>query len=241
MKNIMLFAVIAFATILTACNKGGAATGARVKAMISAKGQTTAFTYSADNKVSVIKVYGASPDTTKVTFTYNGNTITQSVTNPQSPEPRVQTLHLSAAGYVDSFEMQNPMGSILTVNTHDAEGHNTLTQEYLGGQLKRTTTFVFKDGNEVSRVISDETMKPMATVYFDYYSDKLNSLAPENQGMKFRGTDSKNLMKKAVQVTSKGDSLDVVFSYKFDDKGRVISQATYQKGMQADSNNIVYY
>jgi hypothetical protein len=241
MKNVILSALVVFATILTGCNKGGSTSACRVKAMISGKGQTTEFFYTPENKVSSIKVYGGAPDTTKVTFTYAGNTVTQSVTNPQSPEPRVQVLHLSAAGYVDSFTVSNPMGNILTVNTHDADGHTTLTQEYLGGQLKRTTQFTFKDGNEVSRVISDETMKPMATVYFDYFTDKSNSLTTENQGMKFRGTDSKNLMKKAVQVTAKGDSMGVTFSYRFDDKGRVISQATYQKEIQADSNNITYY
>ena len=242
MKNVTLFAVIVFATILTACNKGGA-TGARIKTMVSAKGQTTEFSYSADNKISSIRIFGGSPDTTKVTFTYTANTVTQTVTNPQSPEPHVQALNLSAAGYVDSFSSPSRMGNVLTINTRDAEGHTILTQEFLNGQLTHSVKFIFKDGNEVSRVITDETQQPVATVtvFFDYYTDKVSSLTPENQGMKFRGVDSKNLMKKAVQVSPKGDSLGADFHYKFDDKGRVISQAIYQRGMQADSNNYTYY
>ena len=241
MKKVILSALVVVSAILGGCNKGGSSANSMVKAITSGKGMTTEFIYSPDKKVTAIKVYAGTPDTTKVAFTYTGNTVTQSVTNAQSPEPRIQTMHLTAAGYVDSTTMAGPMGSILTLNKQDADGYNTQILEYYGGALKRSSLSVFKDGNEVTRTISDETMKPLATVYFEYYTDKTSSLNNEAQGMKFRGKDSKNLMKKAVQVSAKGDSVAVTFSYKFDDKGRIISQATYERGVQADSNNIVYY
>jgi hypothetical protein len=242
MKNSIIIVLAAVSVLLTACNKGGSTSGYRVKTITAAnmqgKSQVTEFVYSSDNKVSAINL----SDSTKVTFTYTGNTVKQTVTSPQLPTPRLETIYLSAAGYMDSSSMSSPMGSATTVNTHDAEGHTTVTKEYYGGTLRRTTESEFKEGNELKRVVSNETMTPLGTIYFEYFADKFNSMAPENQGMKFMGADSKNLMKKVVQVSAKGDTAaSITFSYKFDDKGRVISKATYEKGVQADSSNISYY
>ena len=211
----------------------------RVKKITSGRGQETTFTYSSDNKVSLISL----SDSTKVTFAYNGNTITQTVTSPQSPMPRIEMLHLTATGYVDSSKVAGPMGNNLSLSTHDAEGHTTLSQDYSSGVLRRSTESKFKDGNETARTISDDKSQPIGTIFFDYYTDKPNSLAPENQGMKFIGQDSKNLMKKVVQVLAKGDTIGTGnFYYKFDDKGRAISKATYDgKGMLQDSTTFTYY
>ena len=237
MKNLIFVTLVIGATFLAGCNKGGSMSQYRVKTF-SSKGQVTTFTYSADNKVSLI----TAPDSTKVAFTYNGNTITQTVNNPMNPVPRTQTFHLTAAGYVDSSTVAGPMGQVLTLNKQDAEGHNITTLEYYAGQLKRTTTATFKDGNETQRTISNETGAPVGTVYFEYFTDKVNSYTNETRGMKFMGQDPKNLMKKIVQVLAKGDTVGMAtFSYRFDDKGRVISQATYEKGVQADSMNLSYY
>jgi len=238
MKNLIFATLVISATLLAGCNKGGALSQYRVKTITTNKGQTTTFAYNKDNKISLI----TTSDSTKVTFTYNGNTITQSVINPMNPVPRTQTFHLTPAGYMDSSIMAGPMGQVVTLNKQDAEGHNTLTQEYYAGQLKRTTTAIFKDGNEVSRTISDESGKPVGTVYFEYFTDKPNSFSNENRGMKYMGQDPKNLMKKIVQVLAKGDTVGTAtFSYRFDDKGRIISQATYEKAVQADSINLSYY
>ena len=237
MKNLIFLTLVAGSLILGACNKGSMA-DYRVKTMTSGKGQTTEFIYSDDHKIATIKL----SDSTKVAFVYNGNTITQTVSTPQNPMPRIETLHLSSTGYVDSSSVSGPMGNMVTVNTHDADGYNTSTKEYYAGTLKRVTESSFKDGNEVSRTIKNETNVALGTVFFEYYTDKPNSIAPENQGMKFIGKDSKNLMKKVIQVLAKGDTLgSATFTYRFDDKGRVISKATYDKGVQADSSNISYY
>jgi hypothetical protein len=238
MKNLLFIALVVGAAFLGGCNKGGSMSEYRVKVVSSSKGQSTEFIYSADNKIASIKT----SDSTKVTFTFAGNTVTQSVSNPMNPTPRVQTFHLTSSGYVDSTVINGPMGNALTLNKQDADGYNTLTQEYYGGALKRSTQSVYKDGNEVTSTISDETMKPVGTIFFEYYTDKLNSFSNETRGMKFMGKDSKNLVKKVVQVLAKGDTVGTAnFSYKFDDKGRMISQATYEKGMAADSINISYY
>lgn len=238
MKNVILSAIIITSAALTGCNKGGSFSDYRVKQIISGKGQSTEFTYSSDNKVASIK----SSDSTKVTFAYNGNSIVQTVSNPMRGMNRTQTLHLTNTGYVDSSVISDPQGNILSLTTHDADGYSTEVKDYFSGVLKRTTKSVFKDGNEITRTIIDETQKPLGTVYIDYYTDKLNSAGNENQGMKFIGKDSKNLIKKVVQVLAKGDTLgSITFSYKFDDKGRVISKATYQGTVRADSTTVTYY
>ena len=237
MKNFILFTLVVAVAFLTGCDKGSMSKY-RIKKITSGKGQSTEFVYTPENKVLSI----VSSDSTKVLFAYKGNSIVQTISNPMRGLPRIQTLHVNSAGYVDSSVLSDPSGTLLTLNTHDAEGYNTLTQEYFGGVLKRTTQATFKDGNEVSRTIIDETQKPLGTIFFEYYTDKVNTFSPENQGMGFIGKDSKNLMKKVVQVLAKGDTVGTVtFSYKLDDKGRVLSKSTYDKGALADSATVSYY
>ena len=84
----------------------------------------------------------------------------------------------------------------------------------VSGKLYNATISTFKDGNETSRVITDSSSKPRVSLFFDYYLDKPNSVGYENMGMKFLGNDSKNLMKKFVQVLPTGDTMRVMnFSY----------------------------
>ncbi len=237
-KNTVIIALVAGMVTLVSCNKGGG--NVRVKKITSNKGVTTEFFYTPDNKILSTK----NSDSTKVSYTYTGNTIVQLAANPTNGQSMSETMHVGASGYVDSTTVTDPRSGVyLTTNSHDADGYNTLTKDYLSGELKRVTTSVFKDGNEVSRTISNEKSEPIGTVYFEYFTDKQNSLAPENLGMKFIGKDSKNLMKRVVQVLAKGDTIGTAtFTYKFDDKGRVSEKSTFDKeGKLEDSSTITYY
>jgi len=236
MKNSVILALVAVSTLLASCNKGGS--DIRVKKIVTGKG-TTEFTYSPDNKILSTK----NSDSTKADFTFNGNTITQHASDMAHGQSMNSTMHIGAGGYVDTTSASDPTGSYMKLDTHDAEGNIINTKEFMSGALRRSTTSVFKEGNEVSRTISDATGQPVVTIFFDYYTDKTNTLAAENFGMKFMGKDSKNLMKKYVQVLAKGDTVGSgTFSYKFDDKSRVIAKSTYDaKGMMADSANVTYY
>ena len=240
MKNIILPVLVVFATILGGCNKGGSASEARVKKITSAKGMATEFTYTADNKIQATK----NSDSTKAEFAFTGNTITQHASDPVHGQSMTSTMHLGANGYVDSTSATDPTGSVyLKLDSHDADGYSTGSKEFMGGVMRRSSQSVIKDGNEVSRTINDPDLKPIATVYFEYYTDKSNSLTSENFGMKFMGKDSKNPMKKFVQVLAKGDTVGTgTFTYTYDDKGRITSKTTHDgHGMTADSISVSYY
>ncbi len=240
MKNLILSALIIASVVLTGCNKGGSSSAEyRVKNITSAKGMSTLFVYNTDNKIKSTQ----NSDSTKADFTYNGNTITQHAADVIHGQSMTSTLHLSAAGYVDSTTASDPSGTYLKLETHDADGYTTSSKEFMSGIMKRLTQSTFKEGNETVRTISDADSKPIVNIYFDYFTDKSNSLSAENLGMKFLGKDSKNLMKKYVQVLAKGDTVGTgTFTYKFDDKGRVIQKSAFDKaGMLADSTTFTYY
>ena len=240
MKNVILSVLVITAIILGGCNKGGSPGEARVKKITSGKGLTTEFTYSADNRIQSTK----NSDSTKADFTFTGNTITQHAADPVHGQSMNSTMHLDAHGYVDSTSATDPTGgTYLKLDQHDADGYSLSSKEYMSGVLRRSTSSVVKDGNEVARTISDQESKPIATVYFEYFTDKANSLSSENFGMKFMGKDSKNLMKKFVQVLAKGDTVGTgTFTYTYDDKGRITSKTTHDgHGMSADSITVSYY
>ena len=239
MKNVMQFTLALAVTVLVlaGCNKGGSS-DIRVKQIVSGRGFTSTYTYGADNRVVSIK----NSNHSATTYTYNGNKITQAVADSARGMFINYNLHLNAAGYLDSTTASDPSGTYLKFDTHDADGYTTLSSEYISGTLKDASHSVFKDGNEISRTITDSAAKPLVTVYFEYYNDKPNTLSYENFGMKYIGKDSKNLMKKYAQVLPSGDTFATgSMVYKFDDKGRVSSKSMFdRRGTLSDSTTFTY-
>jgi len=238
MKNSVIFALVVVTTILAGCNKGGSS-DSRVKKITSNRGFTTEYTYSAENKISSTR----NSDGSKTTYTFNGNTVAQQMSDSARGLFITSTMFLNAKGWTDSTRASDQSGTYVKAYTHDADGYITQSRDIVSGRMTDASSSVFKDGNEISATVSDSTSKPLFTVYFDYYTDKPNSLSYANFGMKFLGNDSKNLMKRFVQVLPSGDTFRVnSFVYHFDDKGRVSQKAMYdRRGALADSTTITYY
>jgi len=238
MKNIMSLTVLLASIILSGCNKGGTFADARIKKITSGRGESE-YAYSADNKVQSVKNANGS----KTAYTYKDKTITQVTGDSIRGMFLTSNIFLNAAGLVDSSVATDANGSYVELYTHDADGHITQLKEVISGKLYTATNSTFKDGNEYSRVITDSSLNPRVSVFFDYYTDKSNSTGFANTGMTFLGKDSKNLMKKFVQILPSGDTIRTLnFSYHFDDKGRVIQKVLYDNhGMMADSSIVTYY
>lgn len=239
MKNVMLTTVIIASVILTACNKGGGSfTDSRVKKISSTRGGTE-YTYTADNKIQAVK----NADGSKTTYTYKDKSITQLRADSLHGMNITSNIFLNGAGYADSSIATDQSGSYVEIYLHDANGYITESKDMISGKLYNATISTFKDGNEVEREITDSSSKPRVKLFFDYYTDKSNSVGYENMGMKFLGNDSKNLMKKFVQVLPTGDTIRTMnFTYHFDDKGRVSQKVVYDNhGMLADSSTVTYY
>jgi hypothetical protein len=77
----------------------------------------------------------------------------------------------------------------------------------------------------------------------EYFADKAKMPSAENLGYKNGDTFGKNLEKKTVQLSAKGDTLDIyTFHYQFDNKNRVISVVEVNKdGNDYDSTAYTYY
>jgi len=77
----------------------------------------------------------------------------------------------------------------------------------------------------------------------EFYTDKPNMPTNENFGYVNREVGNKNLQKKSVQLSDKGDTVDIIYyKYIFDEKGRVISVAQISRsGQEYDSTAYTYY
>jgi hypothetical protein len=83
-------------------------------------------------------------------------------------------------------------------------------------------------------------------IHHEYYPDKANMPTSDDFGYLFDTSPdrvSKNLRKRSVQLSPKGDTTDVFdFHYRFDDKGRVVSKVQISKtGTEWDSTGYSYY
>ena len=228
----------AFAVLLlTACNQG-AAEKARVKKTTSIRGMNTEYSYNPDGTLS----YTISAQGIKTTYTYSGNTVNEKMTDSLRGMSASSVVYLNSKGLADSTTEKDDRGFFAKTYNRDDQGFITSSVDYVSGSMVNTTNSVIKDGNETSTTISDSASKKLFTVYFEYYTDKQNSLTYQNFGMKFLGSDSKNPMKKFVQVLPTGDTIRTsTFNYHYDDKNRITQKVMYDsKGMMRDSTTYTY-
>jgi YD repeat-containing protein len=239
MKNFRL-PLIAIAGILlfTACNNKADFSKARVKKTSSVRGSTE-YTYGADGNITTTK----SSDGTFISYKYSGSTIAENMADSSRNLFINSTIYLNSSGLADSTVSNYQDEKYLKTYTHNAGGFITESRDYAMGQMQDLSSSEVKDGNQTTATISDSASKPMFKVFFEYFQDKPNSVNYENYGMKFLGADSKNLIKKMVQLLPTGDTLRVnSFSYHYDDKGRVTSKITFdmKRGIVADSTAYSY-
>ncbi len=228
---------LASSLLFVACNQGNNSSKVRIKKLSQARG-TQNFTYNADGKLITM----SGTDGVKNTYSYNGKTITQNVADSAHNMFITSTVFLNAKGLADSSSAKDERGSYLKTYKHDENGFIVESRDFMSGALSRISKSIFKDGNQTQAIILDPTEKPLVNVYFDYYNDKPNSLAYQNYGMDYLGADSKNLVKKVVQIVPKGDTVRVTnFIYHFDKDGNVSQKAAYDAhGMMVDSSTFSY-
>ena len=146
---------------------------------------------------------------------------------------------------------------------YDGDGNLIEDRNYPEQPPNLIIKYKIVDGNRVEEWItnlpSDDTvympnpqtgkMDTIVERYWDdvyhneFYTDKPNMPTNENFGYLGRDNGNKNLEKKSVQLTLKGDTQDVFyFRYLFDDKGWVTSVAKASRsGEEYDSTAYTYY
>ncbi|MDB5282707.1 MAG: hypothetical protein JWO06_1782 [Bacteroidota bacterium] len=224
--------------MMVSCNHNSAEK-ARIKKMISNRGMSTEYFYLADGNAN----YTVSANGVKTTYVYGTNSVTEKMVDSIRGGSFSSTMHLNAKGLVDSSTASDESGSYLKTYTHDDNGYTIDSKDYASGNLINGSNSVVKDGNESVLTVTDSASKKLVTVYFEYFTDKPNTLSYQNYGMKYLGAQSKNLMKKVVEIRPTGDTMRVTtLNYHFDDKDRVSSKLIYdQRGMLRDSTSYLYY
>ena len=234
-KTFLLLTAIALLSI-TACNKGGGE--AKIKSVVG-RGFTTEYFYNKDGSID----YSKNSNGIKTVYKYNGNLINETLTDSAHGQSASSVVYLGSKSLADSSVSNEQGEHYVKTYTHDANDFIVESKDIVGGQVQNVTSSVFKDGNQVSASISDSASTKLFTIYFDYYTDKLTTITYQNFGMKFLGADSKNLIKKLVQILPTGDTVRAFsFNYHFDDKNRVTQKVMYApNGQMVDSTSYIYY
>jgi hypothetical protein len=235
--NKIFLSVLAASVLLVACNQKESSK-VRIKKMSSARGYFTEYTYSPDGNIAT----SLNSDGVKTTYKFSGNTVAENMTDSARSMFITSMVYLNSKGIADSTTAKDEHENYTKTYKHDANGYIIESKDYVSGKMSDMSNSVVKDGNQVQATVLDSVEQPIFTIYFEYYADKPNTLGYENYGMKYLGSDSKNLMKKFVQVLPKGDTIRVNnIHYHFDKDGRVSQKVIYDaRGMMADSSTFTY-
>jgi hypothetical protein len=232
---VLSFLALAF---LAGCNQNSSSSSARLKKRFSMRRGIEEYFYTPDNKIDYVR----NSNGTKTTYKFSGNTVVLQTIDTVSGRSATSSFYVNGNGYADSMVTVQGPATYLTIFKHAADGSIAGIEQYVAGSLRQVSKNDVKSGNKASSTISDSSGKTLGTIYYEYYPDKQNSIDYGNQGMKFIGSESKNLEKKNVTVRAEGDTISIIdFAYHFDDKGRVSSQVVSRNKMMLDSTVYTYY
>lgn len=205
--------------------------------------QSTTYFYDSLNRISHLSRSNGK----KTSYIYS--TQMALIQNPSSDD----TLFLNVSGLCDSFvthhfSFSTLVGKIIYDTQENAlyylskkpneNNFDTLKNDYLNGNLSHSYST-----DNAGEIVGDSLMSFGVNFFYDYYFDKSNTIGWENEGKFFYGRSSKNLIKREVGITVKGDTIhDKFYSYVFDNKERVITQVVkYNNEMLSDTFHYTYY
>lgn len=189
----------------------------------------TGYDYDASGRMINIKTKRPSvTDTFVAQHSFDGNRV-YLYTNGQ----KIGTHYLNNMGWIDSTVVSINSGDMQwkVYFTYSTEGYKTKKQETftmrgITGTFTSNsqTQYFYSNGNLVStNTISDGSL---SNYTYEYYTDKFNDFAANDENQNMEGKASKNLVKK-ITNTDLGYSTN--YSYTFDTDGRVILESQTDK------------
>jgi hypothetical protein len=240
MKSKLLFALFLFA-LLTAFKTNKTAVELRLRKTVSIlrPQDSTAYTYTPDGKLASLHSYWSQM---WQRYEYAGNRVISRGEGAIQGHPYTDVFFLGKKGIADSMMRVTNGDTFCTSFRHDKEGYEVEQYGGCGPQVLGRKRII-KNGNVVKQIFYEDG-KEVEWCYFDYY-DRPNqpTMFGEAQlGLTFRGSDSKNLLKKIVLIRDNNDTVLVNTPvYHFDDQGRISVVAIYGKaGNLADSVQYSY-
>jgi hypothetical protein len=201
---------------------------------------------------------------TKIVEERKGNTVEWKTFDQSGKLINSNVYFLNEKHLVDSFATKE--GTQVTYAhkyIYDSNGYMIEDRQYTPQPPAIYFKYTWFNGNKIEETMTnipavDTVQMPNATtgemdtvittydnviLHKEYYLDKPNFPRNENFGYTNPDIKSKNLEKKAVQLSDKGDTIDIYwFRYQFDNKGRVTSATQFARsGHEYDSTYYTYY
>ncbi len=264
MKTLGCFAVLLLIVFIPACVRRHQCTShLRVKTVYNAlRGYTSTYTYNQEGILTEISTTKGS----KTIITYTDNLVTGKTSDKSEKVTSTWICFLNKRGLVDSLVKSDSTKITATKKfIYDANGFAIEEHESKPGQAYTITRKTLGNGNVISYIVmhvepyvAKITYNPVTktndtvsitttgkeyTVYSEYFTDKIKTLAFQNYGSPEFGEGAKNIEKRTVQISPEGDTIEVsLFKYTFDEHGKATMCVTRnQSGELLDSSYITYY
>lgn len=136
--------------------------------------------------------------------------------------------------------MNQPQQSPLAIFKYKVVNGNRVEQRLINTPPTDTVEMMNPNTGEMEQVV---TTFHNSVLYNEFYADKLNMPLNIHYGNTSADKHSKNLIKRTVQLSEKGDTMDIYsYRYTFDNKGRVLTIVEHtQTGTEYDSTSYSYY
>lgn len=158
---------------------------------------------------------------------------------------------LASKSILYNYNGMNYVANNITDNIYNNEKYvsNGTTVDYFLGTNVYNFTNIISNGNITKTTKTYTTSSKLDTTFYEFDLAHLNTLGNENYGKSFLGKSNKNLVTKETHKTN-GDTKEIsLFSYKFDDKDRVVEETKtttrYNNGTMLPAyinrTNVTYY
>ena len=239
MKNKSLIAVSLIVSILVSCKKEHDTLSGKIVPLIQSVTLRTTnidndsvisfseYQYDQNNRIASVKTTTNGIETRLTRYNYHNGGIIESISEPLTdPEgvadttiytlnnkgEAVNELYIQPHSYREFSRIFDDSGFIV-------ESHVKITDRIISGLPPYETTSFFTIEN--NNIMSARVEYPGGTsyIFYDYYTDKSNTVARENMGITFLGKASSNPV---METRFSHASYIIQNSYQFDEKNRIV-------------------
>lgn len=231
MKKQITIITAALSLVLFSCKKsdtnpnpqGGGATSSKIKTWAGNSGIST-YTYDAQGRCTEVLYSNGG----KIAYEYQAGVVTVKAYNTANVLTSTSVYELNSEGLrIKETRPGNPLFAESTVYNSDKQPVKHITSNNGNTQVMD----YFYSGGNYDSIRFTNNGNWSSTIIKTYYSDKLNTLSNDEEGVSFYGKENKNLVKTEQYTYPDGTKNDISnYTYEFDAKGRVVKETRVQGG-----------
>ena len=212
MKVKIVVVFITCLTIISACTKPTAFSGAKISTLNNyspGAGYSETFTYNGDGTIATM----VRNDGVKIIYYYsaNGDTVTAAQVNGLGQTTTATEYFLNSSKRADSAQGQFIAQHNSSAYTYNSTGMWTQAKTYVNHVLVNTDNFT---NNSINNLVQIQHINGSNVITYDYFTfvpSNTNTIGVQNMGQYFLGTSSANLVSTDVQVGSiPTDTTDII-------------------------------